>query len=248
MKADIFIDSNSYSINLQEGIDLSIPFRNDGQGVLAWYLNHPVFKPVIGEGFVGEVKQGGSVNFFDLTINPHGQGTHTECVGHISDKQESINQNISSFFALAHVITVSGSLTEQGMQIGLEEVQTTLVNPKVKAVIFRTSPNPTAKRSTNYSNAHAPFLAPELAAWLREFGIEHLLIDQPSVDPEEDGGALAAHHAFWNYPKATCFEKTITELIYVPNEVKDGLYILNLQVAPIENDAAPSRPLIYKLD
>ncbi|HBB80565.1 MAG TPA: metal-dependent hydrolase, partial [Cryomorphaceae bacterium] len=29
--------------------------------------------------------------------------------------------------------------------------------------------------------------------------------------------------------------------------VPDGVYLLNLQVAPLENDAAPSRPILYSL-
>jgi hypothetical protein len=41
---------------------------------------------------------------------------------------------------------------------------------------------------------------------------------------------------------------TITELAFVPDDVKDGLYLLNLQVAPFDNDAAPSRPLLFRLE
>jgi len=41
---------------------------------------------------------------------------------------------------------------------------------------------------------------------------------------------------------------TITEFIFVPNTVKDGKYYLNLQVAPFENDASPSRPVLYKIE
>jgi hypothetical protein len=78
-------------------------------------------------------------------------------------------------------------------------------------------------------------------------GVQHLLIDLPSVDREEDGGALAAHHLFWNVPAAPNFQKTITELIYVPNEISDGDYILNLQVSNFANDAAPSRPMLFDL-
>jgi hypothetical protein len=40
---------------------------------------------------------------------------------------------------------------------------------------------------------------------------------------------------------------TITEFIYVPNKVKDGSYILNLQIAPFENDATPSKPVLYEI-
>ena len=83
--------------------------------------------------------------------------------------------------------------------------------------------------------------------FLNELGIEHLLIDMPSIDKEVDGGKLEAHHTFWNYPNNPQLQKTITELIYVPNEVQDGTYILNLQIAPFENDASPSKPVLYKV-
>ena len=77
--------------------------------------------------------------------------------------------------------------------------------------------------------------------------MKHLLIDQPSVDKEIDGGALLAHKAFWDYPNVLDKERTITELIGIPPEATDGLYLLNLSLANIENDASPSRPVIYRL-
>ncbi len=40
---------------------------------------------------------------------------------------------------------------------------------------------------------------------------------------------------------------TITEMIYVSDEVEDGDYILNLQIASFENDASPSKPVLYKI-
>ena len=58
---------------------------------------------------------------------------------------------------------------------------------------------------------------------------------------------LAAHHLFWDVPAEPNFQKTITELIYVPNEISDGNYILNLQVSNFANDAAPSRPMLFDL-
>ena len=77
--------------------------------------------------------------------------------------------------------------------------------------------------------------------------MKHLLIDLPSIDREKDDGLLLAHNAFWNTSGKVRTESTITELIYVPNSVEDGKYILNLQIAPFENDASPSKPILYKL-
>ncbi|MDP4685384.1 MAG: cyclase family protein, partial [Salibacteraceae bacterium] len=116
---------------------------------------------------------------------------------------------------------------------------------KPEALILRTLPNSDKKLFTNYSSSNPPYIEAASAAWMREQNIKHLLLDLPSVDREEDGGALAAHKAFWNYPENPRMDATITELIYVPNEVADGEYLLNLQVAPIENDASPSRPVLF---
>jgi hypothetical protein len=42
-------------------------------------------------------------------------------------------------------------------------------------------------------------------------------------------------------------EATITEFIYVPNTIEDGTYFLNLLIAPFENDATPSKPVLYEI-
>ena len=34
---------------------------------------------------------------------------------------------------------------------------------------------------------------------------------------------------------------------YVENKILDGNYILNLQIASFENDASPSKPILYKI-
>jgi hypothetical protein len=73
----------------------------------------------------------------------------------------------------------------------------------------------------------------------------HLLVDLPSVDREEDGGALACHHAYWGYPANIRTEATISEMIFVDNEIVDGLYCLYIQPPAFAMDAAPSRPIIY---
>ena len=69
----------------------------------------------------------------------------------------------------------------------------------------------------------------------------------PSIDKERDDGKLLAHHAFWQYPNNTKQDRTITELIYVHNNIMDGAYLLNIQIASFENDASPSKPVLYNL-
>jgi kynurenine formamidase len=114
-------------------------------------------------------------------------------------------------------------------------------------------PNLESKKHKKYSNTNPPYLSEEAAIYIREIGIEHLLIDLPSVDREEDEGKLLAHKAFWNVKDVNNLNDdarmncTITEMIYVDDEVKDGSYILNLQIVSFENDASPSKPVLYKI-
>ena len=39
--------------------------------------------------------------------------------------------------------------------------------------------------------------------------------------------------------------RSVTEMIFVPDDIPDGLYWLDLQLAPFVSDAVPSRPIIY---
>ena len=114
-------------------------------------------------------------------------------------------------------------------------------------------PNVESKKHKNYSNTNPAYLLEEAAIFICESGIKHLLIDLPSVDREEDEGKLLAHKAFWNVKDVNNLnvdarlDCTITEMIFVDDTVKDGSYILNLQIASFENDASPSKPILYKL-
>jgi arylformamidase len=112
-------------------------------------------------------------------------------------------------------------------------------------LIIRTLPNDKSKLTRNYNKTNPPYLEESLATYLNKQGIFHLLVDLPSLDREEDGGKLSAHKAFWGIPNKLRPSATITELIYVPNEVKDGTYLLNLQIAAFELDATPSKPVLY---
>jgi len=231
--------------NLSQPRDISIPLSASANNVSAWYVSPPEITPVKSGDWIGDVNQGGSVNFRNIFFNPHGHGTHTECVGHISKELYSINQCLKTFFFKAWVCTVNP--VEKNGDLVIEKKQ--LIWPdsvkEVKAIVIRTLPNSVEKMHRQYSHTNPPYLDEEAAFYLRGKGIEHLLIDLPSVDKEEDAGHLLAHKAFWNYPSAPRLNATITEFIFVPDEVSDGEYLLNLQIAPFENDASPSKPVLY---
>jgi len=237
----------TYKADLAKPIDISIPLRAGKDNVSAWYVQPPRFEPVRMGDWVGDVNQGASVNFRDIYFNPHGHGTHTECVGHISKEPYTINQSLRHFFFLAELVTVLPDEADGDRIITKKHIEAVLEGKKPEAIVIRTVSNPIEKISAQYSGTNPPYLHPEAAQYICSLGIEHLLIDLPSVDKEKDGGRLLAHHAFWQYPHATRLKATITELIYVPNNVYDGSYLLNLQIASFENDASPSKPVLYQI-
>ncbi|MBL4653237.1 MAG: cyclase family protein [Flavobacteriales bacterium] len=246
MTSTIQINNQQIEADLSKPIDLSITMRPAEDCVRAWYVEPIKIEPVVGDGFIGDVNQGGAVNFRNIFFNPHGNGTHTECVGHISKETYNILDCLQENFMLAQVISISPEETNGDLVMYKEQFEGKLKNG-VTAIVIRTLPNPQSKKSTNYSATNPSYLDVEATKYLRDNGINHLLIDLPSVDREEDEGALLSHHAFWEYPENTQKHRTITELIYVPDEVVDGVYLLNLQTAAFENDATPSRPVLFSI-
>ncbi|TYP99434.1 kynurenine formamidase [Tenacibaculum adriaticum] len=247
MIAEIKYNSRKYEIDLSKPIDISIPIDVSKQNVNAWYIDDPKIFPVSDGKWVGSVAQGADVNFNNIHFNPHSHITHTECVGHITEKVYSINKNLNQFFFLTEVITVVPETLNDDEVISKKQLQFALGNKKRDAVVIRTLPNLDEKKSYRYSNTNPPYLLEEAAIYLREKGVRHLLIDLPSVDKEKDGGLLLAHNAFWNTSGKLRLDATITEFIYVPNSVEDETYFLNLMVAPFENDATPSKPVLYQI-
>jgi kynurenine formamidase len=168
-------------------------------------------------------------------------------VGHITKEFHSINENLKQYFFLAEVISVAAERFGKDTVISKKQLQFALGNKKRDAIVIRTLPNMVDKLSKHYSKTNWTYLQEEAVTYLVDKGIKHLLIDTPSVDREEDGGELKAHKAFWDYNGKLRKDCTITEFIYVPNKVEDGEYLLNLQIAPFENDATPSKPVLFKV-
>lgn len=246
----IFRLSEGTFIDTTKPLDISITLSNDERNPRAWYVDPPRFEPVRTEHYVGSVKEGGSVNFRDIYFNPHGHCTHTECLGHITEEVHSINETLNKYFFKAQVISVLPKRIERengDIDFVITTDQLKKFNIKEKALIIRTLPNDRSKTSRNYSSSNPPYMDVACVPHILNCGVDHLLIDMPSVDRENDEGKLAFHHAFWEVPQNPNFKRTITELIFVENSIKDGEYILEMQVAAFANDAAPSRPVLYEI-
>lgn len=252
MKTTVHHKNKIYEIDLSQPIDISLPIRNTEQNPIAWYLDSPQINPVIAGDFVGSVRSGkSSTNFNTIIFNPHGHGTHTECLGHITRDFYSINQALKTFFFSAELISVIPEEKNGDFVITKSQIEEALQGGIPDSLVIRTLPNEEHKKYKNYSHTNPPYMLEEAARYLCETGVRHLLIDLPSVDKEKDEGMLLAHKAFWNVKNTdhvnedARFDCTITELVFIDDQVKDGSYILNLQIASFENDASPSKPVLY---
>jgi kynurenine formamidase len=252
MKIEIQHKGRLMFADLSHPHDLSIPLRDGLENPNCFWAPPVEFSPLVAGSFVGSTAEGSPVNFYNVRLNPHGNGTHTECVGHISKEKYSINDCLRQFHYLAKLATVYPSKMPDGDRVVLRNQLEEVLQPaECEAFILRTMPNSDHKLTANYSGTNPPYLHHEAVEYLVECGIQHLLLDLPSVDREEDGGQLLSHHAFWCYGNATDQirkNSTITEMIFVENEIQDGLYLLNLQIASFELDASPSKPVIYTID
>jgi kynurenine formamidase len=240
--------NQTFQADLDQPLDLSILLRAGFDQVNCFWAPPVEYEPVRAGDFVGSTALGGPVNFFNIKVNPHGNGTHTECVGHIAKTPYVLGDCLRTYHFYAKLVSIYPQKLENGDRVILRDQLEAFLQPgEAQALVLRTLPNDTLKQRTQYSGSNPPYLHHAAAEYLVECGIEHLLLDLPSVDREEDGGQLLAHKAFWQYPAATRAHSTITELIFVPNEVHDGYYLLNIQIAAFDLDASPSKPVLYAL-
>jgi hypothetical protein len=167
-------------------------------------------------------------------------------VGHIARERYVLRNCLREHHFLAKLVSLYPRKTDDGDRVIFrDQVEEVFAANEAEALIIRTMPNDDGKMRVNWSGSNPPYVHHEALRFLAENGVEHLLLDLPSVDREEDGGQLLGHRAFWQYPEATRTHCSITEMIFVPNEVRDGLYLLNLQTTSLDLDASPSKPVVF---
>jgi arylformamidase len=233
-----------YEVDLAQPIDCSTTFGNAKREPRAWNSAPVIIEPVKVADWTGAVKAGAPVNFFSVQLNPHGNGTHTECFGHISPEQHKVNDYFKDYHGFCAFFRLTSREVEGDKVVFLEDfLKKNLQLANFVAIQVDADPFP-----QDYSGKNAAYFQEELLSYLAEKGVKHFITNLPSVDREEDGGALAAHHAFWKYPLDTREEASITELAVFPKGLREGEYFINLQVAPLHSDASPSRPLLYRLE
>jgi len=234
-------------VNFDQAIDITIPLDFKGLNPNAYYAEAAREEVIRMGNFVGSVAEGGAVNYAKISITPHGNGTHTECYGHISADPEATIGKANKFLFTAFVVEIEARKQGNDLVILLSDLQNALGNNKPEALIIKTLPNSDDKLTKAYSGTNPIYPEPGIGAWLANMGFEHWVLDLPSVDREEDGGKLANHHGFWQYPHATRKDAIITELAFIPENVKPGWYVLQWSACRWKTDAAPARLVIYPL-
>lgn len=254
-------------IDLGQPHDISIPLDFAGPQPNAFGIDHATARAYSVGDWIGDTREGGSVNCFVVTLCPHGNGTHTECVGHIVDDRVAVSDILEDTLVAAWVATVDiepiggtedsysapHEATDEVIGAGPLEAALAACPAHVVALVIRTRPNPPSKRHHEFSGHQPPYLTDNAMRLIRARNIKHLLVDFPSVDREDDGGALPNHRIFWDIePGARDFEgvpsaHTITEMVYVDDRLDDGLWALSIQVPHFVLDAAPSRVRLFRV-
>jgi arylformamidase len=274
LKARIDLHGLELVTDLSRPIDLAID--QDFSDTQPRHFGAPAAdtQPFSVPGFSGSVARGASCNCNVITLIPHCNGTHTECVGHLTTERLDAHRQVPQGLLPALLTTIEpvdaptvrdapAETTDPAPQPGdrlitrraLEHNWPTTPLLQPRAIVIRTLPNDAGKTRRDYTDSTPPYLSREAAQFLVERGIEHLVIDLPSIDRAHDEGRLTAHRVFFGLPRgSTALSEaqrpgaTVTELAFIPDEVKDGLYLLQIQAPTLGGDAVPSRPLLYTIE
>ena len=241
--------NRNYKIDYDKGRSLAIPLDPHGEQP-SFFVDQPASATPLKSGdYIGDVSAGGSCNAEVISFVPHCHGTHTECIGHISEQRITVQESIYQHPCIAQLITLQADSGSR--KISAEAIAEHL-DPDAQALIVRTLPNDAQKMSRNYSDEpdYAVFSSSAME-FLGNSNLLHLLLDTPSLDKADDGGKLSNHRTWWGLGRTHLTiqmdKRSVTELIYVANDIADGLYWLHLELSPLMSDATPSRPMIYPL-
>ena len=264
MKAKISLSSLAVEVDFSKGNDISIPLNFNGSQPNTYGVDKATSKPYQDGQFIGDTRKRGPCNFETYSFTPHCNGTHTECIGHITNERIAILSSLKEQMVPSTLVSVTPKKTSENynpelntedLVITKEDLKFQLEHVKsefLKGLIIRTLPNDESKKSQDYMKESPCFFSIEAMEYIVSLGVKHLLVDSPSVDRLFDEGHLSAHNIFWE-TKGKKFNpaaqnKTITEMIFVPDLLDDGHYLLNLQIPAFVSDAAPSRPILYKIN
>lgn len=270
MQVKIVIDNNQYNALIDQGRSIAINLDLQGEQPNHFGAPKATSHSLEMGSYIGDTRRGGSCNANVLTLIPHCNGTHTESVSHIINQLVPVHQAVKQSLFPTLLISLQPTPAEQSEDsyepslqsenrvFTRQQLENSLMNysdPQLQGLVVRSLPNDENKKQRCYDQQnYPPFFTNDAMDYIFERGIQHLLVDFPSVDKMYDDGLLSNHRIFWqlaprshDLDEQTLSHKTISEMVYVDDSIVDGLYLCDLQVPAIDTDAVPSRPILYPL-
>jgi kynurenine formamidase len=251
------------------GTSLAIELDFDGPQPRHFAAPAAIARPYVAGTFEGDVRRGASCNCHSITLVPHCNGTHTESAGHLTTHSQPLHRFVPTAPLPALLLSLTPEVAAPDGEDSLPPPQPgdRLVTAAAlraawpatlpfapRALVIRTLPNLASKRFHDYSDENPAYLSRQAVAELVARGIEHLVLDLPSLDRSQDEGRLTGHRLFFGLPAhsteladATRAQCTITEFAFMPDTLADGAYALQLQLPALAGDAVPSRPILFPL-
>ena len=258
MKININYKKNIYEVDTRDGVPISIPIKfNNSKSPKFYDTTSPRLDYFKSGKKVYKIGNGAGCNVPTIYLNIHCQGTHTETALHISDKGIKISEINDVDFLASQIITVtpvSGSRDNYHSDYSKDDMVITkkMINDEISnmnfidCLIIRTLPNGDFKFGVDYNKNKYAFLSNDAVEYLLSIGVKHLIIDTPSIDMYDDGGALGNHQIFFKDKNGSFNKNTITEMAFIPNSISDGLYFTTIKFLNLDLDASPSVPIVFK--
>lgn len=217
-------------------------------------------RPFVVGSFNGDVTRGASCNCRSVSLIPHCNGTHTESVAHLTREAHDV-RDVAPLAALPGLLldvrptdaAASGESADPPPRAGDRLVTAASIGAAWHAQIGNDADYSALVLVLRTGPDAAAYLSLEAAQLLVDRGIEHVVLELPSMDRAEDEGRLGAHRRFFGLPpgstaladarRAQC---TITELASIPRGLAPGPCAVQLQLASWTGDAVPSRPVHFE--
>jgi hypothetical protein len=218
----------------------------------------------VGE-FSGTVLTGASCNCRNIQLLPHGNGTHSEGVGHLTYDEANVIDVLPKLPMPAVLLRLAALRAGDCHETAdyAPEPNDWLVTQQICAAAWPQAPAPRPSVAVlalePCETAVPPYLTRECTQWLVDRGIEHLIVELPSIDRLRDAGRLTAHRIFFGLPAYAATapaprhsdarrpQATVTELAQIPRELTTRSGFVQWLAPAMLGDAVPTQPLWYDL-
>lgn len=234
------ISFDGKTIDLSDSIDISLPISPDLP--ISAFGMQAAQERVLLEPKTDEPK---GCRCSQLTIIPHVHTTHFETAQHYGDQKVSSLMIARSIPPLLTCLTIHVEWTPAGpIKFSTPNVR----NGNVAAVLLCSGwiKHQIQQKAYDWTGFNPPYVSVEMMEQIqRAFPrIRLLLLDLPSVDPEDDGGRLLAHRAFLKQENRGLIEMCLVDRQLIQDNT---IYALFPNIAAIDTDGIPCRPILYRL-